>query len=297
VSAIREAGVAPGRRPDSRQAVRLPRSERRLLDQIECALGLLHGKWRVHLLFLMARGVHRHCNLLNGLPAASKKTMTDTLRALERDGLVRREIFAEVPPRVEYSLTPLGWAITEPLMALADWGETYEEEVECARLRYNLGGDRGRRQFEDPLVHRPAETRYRGESFNAHYSPAAAERRSPAAKPPVSRPSSGTARKLAPTTAGSAVAERPTLVVFLSARCGSSRRAEGFLATILQRRHNHETFRLVRVNVDARPDLVERFHVTEIPALLIVANRRVRGRLSKPRGCAEIRQLLSPWLK
>jgi thioredoxin-like negative regulator of GroEL len=99
------------------------------------------------------------------------------------------------------------------------------------------------------------------------------------------------------TSAGSAVAERPTLAVFFSARCGSSRRAEGFLANVLQRRHNHETFRLVRVDVDERPDLVERFQVTEIPALLVVTDRRVRGRLSKPRGCAEIHRLLSPWLK
>jgi hypothetical protein len=43
---------------------------------------------------------------------------------------------------VEYSLTPLGWSITEPLMALAEWGETNQEEVECARLRYRLGDDR-----------------------------------------------------------------------------------------------------------------------------------------------------------
>jgi thioredoxin-like negative regulator of GroEL len=99
------------------------------------------------------------------------------------------------------------------------------------------------------------------------------------------------------TSAGSAVAERPTLAVFFSARCGSSRRAEDFLANVLQRRHNHETFRLVRVDVDERPDLVERFQVTEIPALLVVTDRRVRGRLSKPRGCAEIHRLLSPWLK
>jgi DNA-binding HxlR family transcriptional regulator len=46
--------------------------------------------------------------------------MTDTLRALERDGLVNREIFTEVPLRVDYSLTPIGWTITEPLLALAE---------------------------------------------------------------------------------------------------------------------------------------------------------------------------------
>ena len=140
MSVIREAEVFP-ERPDSGQVVHLPRGERRLVEQIEGALELLRGKWKVQLLFLMARGVHRHCKLLEGLRGASKKMMTDTLRALERDGLVRREIFAEVPLRVEYSLTALGWAITEPLMALAEWNETHHAEIESARLRYRAGAD------------------------------------------------------------------------------------------------------------------------------------------------------------
>jgi len=143
----REAGVAPGRRLDSGRAVHLPQGERKLVEQVGSALELLQGKWKVHLVFLMASGVHRHCKLLEGLQAASKKMLTDTLRALERDGLVRREIFAEVPLRVEYSLTPLGWTITEPLMALAEWDETHQEEVEGARLRYR-GDDRAAKRVE-----------------------------------------------------------------------------------------------------------------------------------------------------
>jgi DNA-binding HxlR family transcriptional regulator len=87
----------------------------------------------------MARGVHRHCRLLEGMPGASKKMMTDTLRALERDGLVSRLIFAEVPLRVEYSLTPLGWALTDPLMALAEWQKEHGEEIRDARRQQRLG--------------------------------------------------------------------------------------------------------------------------------------------------------------
>ena len=117
------------RHPRSRELRRLPKSERRLVEQIDHVLELLHGKWKVHLIFLMARGVHRHCRLLECLPGASKKMMTDTLRALERDGLVTRRIFAEVPLRVEYSLTALGWAITEPLMTLAEWDKDYAQQV------------------------------------------------------------------------------------------------------------------------------------------------------------------------
>lgn len=104
MSVLGEVGIAPGRRLDSGEAVHLPQGERRLVEQVGSALELLQGKWKVHLLFLMARGVHRHCKLLDGLQAASKKMTTDTLRALERDGLVRRKIFAEVPLRVELRL-------------------------------------------------------------------------------------------------------------------------------------------------------------------------------------------------
>jgi DNA-binding HxlR family transcriptional regulator len=141
-----ETAVSLARRHGQVQACRLPQSERKLVDQIDHALELLQGKWRVHLLFLMARGVHRHCKLLEGLPNASKKMMTDTLRALERDGLVTRQIFAEVPLRVEYSLTTLGWAMTEPVMALAEWDEAHREEVEQARLRFQFGGRSERRR-------------------------------------------------------------------------------------------------------------------------------------------------------
>src|SRR5439155_15056897 len=106
--------------------VRVPsRSELDLVGRIDPALEVLHGKWKVHLLFFLARGVRRHGRLLACLPGVSKKVMTDTLRALERDGLVARKIYAEVPVRVEYSLTPLGCTMAEPLIALSEWGEVH----------------------------------------------------------------------------------------------------------------------------------------------------------------------------
>jgi DNA-binding HxlR family transcriptional regulator len=117
----------------------LPRGERELVSQIEEALELLQGKWKVHLVFLLARGVHRHCRLLESLPGISKKMMTETLRALERDGLVTRRIFAEVPLRVEYSLTALGWSVTAPLLSLAEWYEDHGPDVREARASYRRG--------------------------------------------------------------------------------------------------------------------------------------------------------------
>jgi DNA-binding HxlR family transcriptional regulator len=118
------------------------RSDLDLIERVDQALDVLHGKWKVHLLFFMARGVRRHGRLLACLPGVSKKVMTDTLRALERDGLVARRIFAEVPVRVEYSLTPLGWSMTEPLIALSEWGDTHSKEVTEARTHYRSDSPR-----------------------------------------------------------------------------------------------------------------------------------------------------------
>src|SRR5215210_3301048 len=98
-------------------------------------LGLLLSKWKVDLFYLLASGVRRHSRLHAALPGVSKKVLTETLRSLERDGLVDRRVFAEVPPRVEYSLTRLGWTLTEPLMTMYEWAEAHIDEVRLARAR------------------------------------------------------------------------------------------------------------------------------------------------------------------
>jgi thioredoxin-like negative regulator of GroEL len=94
-----------------------------------------------------------------------------------------------------------------------------------------------------------------------------------------------------------AQATRPRLLFFYSASCGRCRRVEGFLAQVLQRRHNHSTFSLYRIDREARPDLAERFGVAETPALLVVDGKRIEARLERPRGCVEIQTLLAPWLR
>jgi thioredoxin-like negative regulator of GroEL len=95
---------------------------------------------------------------------------------------------------------------------------------------------------------------------------------------------------------GHAPATQPQLLFFHSKASGPCRRVEGFLAQVLQRRRNHETFKVLPVAEEERPDLLERFAVAEVPTLVVVENKSVRARLEQPRGCVDIEALLAPWL-
>jgi thioredoxin-like negative regulator of GroEL len=92
-------------------------------------------------------------------------------------------------------------------------------------------------------------------------------------------------------------AERPRLVFFFARNSGRSRRVEGYLSQVLQRRHNHESFQLTHVDVEQHPELAEHFQVEDVPTIVVVESKRVRGRLASPRGCREIEALLAPWLR
>lgn len=94
-----------------------------------------------------------------------------------------------------------------------------------------------------------------------------------------------------------ATRQRPRLLFFHSPRSGRCRRAEGFLAQVLQHCHNHDTFHLTRISVDRRPDLAQRFQIDILPTLLVVESSKVTARLAAPRGCGEIRSFLHPWLR
>jgi DNA-binding HxlR family transcriptional regulator len=92
------------------------------------ALALLAGKWSIEVLYLLASGTRRYSEVLYEVGEISKKTLTQTLRALEHNGLVARRVIPEVPARVEYSLTPLGWSITGPLMTMYEWASQHLPE-------------------------------------------------------------------------------------------------------------------------------------------------------------------------
>ena len=125
-----------GARPIRRRSAGTTREDLEMIERTRAARDLLASKWKVDLLYLLARGAQRYSRLYDNLRGASKKMLTDSLRGLERDGFVDRNVYAEVPVRVEYSLTALGWSATELLMALADWADEHLADVEQARLRY-----------------------------------------------------------------------------------------------------------------------------------------------------------------
>ena len=97
---------------------------RRLLDVIA-------DKWTPIVLYALGRGTRRHGELRRQLPDISKKMLTQTLRRLERDGLLTRTVYPEVPPKVEYDLTPLGTAFLEPVTGLCEWAAGHAKELDA----------------------------------------------------------------------------------------------------------------------------------------------------------------------
>src|SRR6476659_751275 len=109
------------------------RSARLIRDSI----GLLSSKWSVDVLLALGDDTRRYHELLEDLSPISEKVLTQTLRAMERDGLVVRRVHAEVPPRVEYALTPLGATLAPPRRALGSWSLSHGKRVEEARMRFD----------------------------------------------------------------------------------------------------------------------------------------------------------------
>jgi DNA-binding HxlR family transcriptional regulator len=112
---------------------------RRVLDRIG-------DKWTVLVVLLLSDGPMRFSELRAHLGSVAPKVLTQTLRRIERDGLVTREIFAEVPPRVEYTLTELGRSLTEPIAVIGDWAETHLDQIAAAQDAYDAATDAAMRR-------------------------------------------------------------------------------------------------------------------------------------------------------
>jgi len=101
------------------------------------ALDLIADKWTTLVIYLLARGKQRYGDLHRQVGGISQKMLTQTLRKLERDGLVSRHIYPEVPPRTEYELTKLGHTLIPPMAALCEWAGNHLGELEQSRRRYD----------------------------------------------------------------------------------------------------------------------------------------------------------------
>ena len=89
---------------------------------------LIGNKWKLLIIRNLLASPQRFTEMLKSIPI-SQKVLTDNLRALEEDGIIKREVFAEVPPRVEYSLTTLGKSLKPILDAMFDWGTEYKNNL------------------------------------------------------------------------------------------------------------------------------------------------------------------------
>lgn len=87
---------------------------------------LIGNKWKLLIIRNLLDRPQRFTELKNSVPGISQKVLTDNLRAMEGDGIVSREVFAEVPPRVIYSLTDIGQSLLPIIDAMADWGNSYK---------------------------------------------------------------------------------------------------------------------------------------------------------------------------
>lgn len=100
-------------------------------------LGRIADKWTLIILDQLEDGPHRFSVLQKRIPDVSQKMLTQTLRSMERDGLVERTVFPEVPPRVEYKLTRIGLALGESVCGIWKWAEAYYKEIEKNRAKYD----------------------------------------------------------------------------------------------------------------------------------------------------------------
>lgn len=96
---------------------------------VETTLTLIGNKWKVLIIRDLLTGTKRFGELKKSIGSVSQKVLTSQLRAMEEDGLIHREVYAEVPPRVEYSLTELGWSLQPILDAMVGWGNNYKNQA------------------------------------------------------------------------------------------------------------------------------------------------------------------------
>ena len=100
-------------------------------------LSRVGDKWSVQVIALLGDGTLRFSELRRQIESISQRMLTLTLRNLERDGLISRTVFPEIPPRVEYALTKLGATLLEPIQGLAEWAADNRTSIQSAREEFD----------------------------------------------------------------------------------------------------------------------------------------------------------------
>jgi DNA-binding HxlR family transcriptional regulator len=121
----------------STQPINLRTPDDETLRALQAAVGVLAAKWSVVVLTSLAQGSSRFNELLRQIDGVSRRMLSATLRQLERDGLVQRHVYARVPARVEYELSPVGEHLLVALAPLAGWGLEHQHDVSYAREHFD----------------------------------------------------------------------------------------------------------------------------------------------------------------
>jgi DNA-binding HxlR family transcriptional regulator len=134
-----------------RKVKEIPRNTQEMADKALChiqridvfdqncashqAVARLADKWTLLLIYALAQGTKRYSELQRQIHGISPKMLTQTLRSLEEHGYIEREIFPEIPPRVEYSLTELGVSFVQPMAVLFEWAQEHKDALMRIRAR------------------------------------------------------------------------------------------------------------------------------------------------------------------
>ncbi|MCX4803070.1 helix-turn-helix transcriptional regulator [Streptomyces sp. NBC_01214] len=111
---------------------------------IDAAMDVVSGQWKPLILWeLHHHGTRRFAELRRGLPGVSEKMLIQHLREMEEDGLVHREVYRQVPPKVEYSLTETGVSLNAALASLGEWGTERMHRIGATKVSVNAGGGAG----------------------------------------------------------------------------------------------------------------------------------------------------------
>lgn len=104
-------------------------ADRLQMCPVAATVDVMGGKWKPIILFHLLHGTHRFGELKRIVPGVTQKMLTQQLRELETDGMISRRVYAQTPPKVEYSLTPLGESFKPVLLSMCDWGSGYQRRL------------------------------------------------------------------------------------------------------------------------------------------------------------------------